>query len=147
MSLDIQQFIEDSKLKWAKESNDKDAMSAEEIISKLEEFKDSNKLVVIEMNNKIFTSDFSADSWRGSYNLPSIEYYNSDSGCSVESAIENLQEIDGMQVTGYKGGDYVLNKEDPLFIANYGESNNCTAIVDIQETNDFIICLTKQDMY
>ena len=147
MSLDIQQFIEDSKLKWAKESNDKGAMSAEEIISKLEEFKDSNKLVVIEMNNKIFTSDFAADSWRGSYNLPSIEYYNSDSGCSVESAIENLQEIDGMQVTGYKGGSYIFRDIDPLFIANYGESNNCTAIVDIIESDDFIICLTKQDMY
>jgi hypothetical protein len=52
-----------------------------------------------------------------------------------------------MEVEGYKGGDYILNKEDPLFIANYGESNNCTAIIDIIESDDFIICLTKQDMY
>ena len=147
MSLDIKDFIEIQKKQWAKESNNKGAMSAEEIISKLEEFKDSNKLVFIEMNSEIFTSDFAADSWRGSYNLPSIEYYNSDSGCYVESAIENLQEIDGMKVNGYKGGHYTLNKEDPLFIANYGESNNCTAIVDIVKSDEFIICLTKQDMY
>lgn len=147
MSLDIQDFIEIQKKQWAKESNDKGAMSAEEIISKLKEFKDSKKLIIIEMNSEIFTSDFAADSWRGSYNLPSIEYYSGNSGCSIESAIENLQEIDGMKVEGYKGGDYVLNKEDPLFIANYGCSNNCTAIVDIQETDDFIICLTEQDMY
>lgn len=147
MSLDIKDFIEIQKKQRAKESNNKGAMSAEEIISKLEEFKDSNKLVFIEMNSEIFTSDFAADSWRGSYNLPSIEYCSEDSGCSIDSAIKNLQEINGMKVEGYKGGDYVLNKEDPLFIANYGCSNNCTAIVDIQETNDFIICLTKQDMY
>ena len=147
MSLDIKDFIEIQKKQWAKESNNKGAMSAEEIISKLEEFKDSNKLVFIEMNSEIFTSDFAADSWRGSYNLPAIEYYSGDSGCSIEIAIENLQEIDGMEVSGYKGGDYTLNKEDPLFIANYGESNNCTAIVDIVETDEFIICLTKQDMY
>ena len=61
---------------------------------KLEEFKDSNKLVFIEMNSEIFTSDFAADSWRGSYNLPSIEYYSGNSGCSIEIAIENLQEIE-----------------------------------------------------
>ena len=147
MSLDIQDFIEIQKKQWAKESNNKGAMSAEEIISKLEEFKDSNKLVFIEMNSEIFTSDFAADSWRGSYNLPSIEYYSGNGGCSIEYAIENLQEIDGMKVEGYKGGDYILNKEDPLFIANCGESNNCTAIIDIIESDDFIICLTKQDMY
>ena len=147
MSLDIKDFIEIQKKQWAKESNNKGAMSAEEIISKLKGFKDSNKLIVIEMNNEIFTSDFAADSWRGSYNLPAIEYYSGDSGCSVDSAIEDLQEIDGMEVSGYKGGDYTLNKEDPLFIANYGESNNCTAIVDIVESDEFIICLTKQDMY
>ena len=147
MSLDIKDFIEIQKKQWAKESNNKGAMSAEEIISKLKEFKDSKKLIVIEMNNEIFTSNFAADSWRGSYNLPAIEYYSGDSGCSVDSAIEDLQEIDGMEVYGYKGGDYTLNKEDPLFIANYGESNNCTAIVDIVESDEFIICLTKQDMY
>ena len=147
MSLDIKDFIEIQKKQWAKESKDKGAMSAEDIILKLEEFKDSKKLIIIEMNDEIFTSDFAADSWRGSYNLPSIEYYSGDSGCSVDSAIEDLQEIDGMKVSGYKGGDYTLNKEDPLFIANYGESNNCTAIVDIVESDEFIICLTKQDMY
>lgn len=147
MSLDIQNLIEIQKKQWAKESNNKGAMSAEEIISKLKEFKDSNKLIVIKMNNEIFTSDFAAYSWRGSYNLPAIKYYSVDSGCSVDSAIEDLQEIDGMKVSGYKGGDYTLKKEDPLFIANYGESNNCTAIVDIVESDEFIICLTKQDMY
>lgn len=147
MSLDIKDFIEIQKKQWAKDSLNKGAMSAEEIINKLEEFKDSNKLIIIEMNNEIFTSDFAADSWRGSYNLPAIEYYSGKGGCSTKSAIENLQEIDGLKVEGYKGGDFILNKKDQLFIANYGDSNNCTAIVDIIESDEFIICLTKQDMY
>ena len=147
MSLDIQDFIEIQKKQWAKDSLNKGAMSAEEIISKLREFKNSNKLIVIEMNSEKFTSDFAADSWRGSYSLPSIEYCSEDSGCSIDSAIKNLQEINGMKAEGYNGGDYILNKEDPLFIANCGESNNCTAIIDIIESDDFIICLTKQDMY
>ena len=147
MSLDIQDFIEIQKKQWAKESRDKGAMSSEEIILKLKEFKDSNKLIIIEMNNEIFTSDFNADSWRGSYNLPAIEYSLGNKGCKIDDAIVNLNEIDGMYVTGYKGGDYILSKEDPLFIASYGHSNNCTAIVDIVESDEFIICLTKQDMY
>ena len=39
MSLDIQDLIEIQKKQLAKESNNKGAMSAEEIISRLEEFK------------------------------------------------------------------------------------------------------------
>lgn len=147
MSLNIQDFIEIQKKQWTKDSLNKGAMSVEKIISKLKEFKNSKKKVIIEMNSEIFTSDFCADSWRGSYNLPAIEYCSGNKGCEVASAIENLNEINGMYVTGWKGGDFILDKEDPLFIANAGSSNNCTAIVDIAESDEFIICLTKQDMY
>jgi hypothetical protein len=52
-----------------------------------------------------------------------------------------------MDVTGYKGGDYTLNADDPLFIANYGYSNDCTAIIDIIEYNGIAVCLTSTDMY
>lgn len=147
MSNDIQQFLDNSKKQWAKESNNKGAMSTKQIIKKLKEFKDSNKLIVIDMLDELFTSEFCVDSWRGSYNLPAIEYTSGEKGCYIDTAIKNLSEVSGMDVTGYKGGDYVLDEEDPLFVANYGSSNNCTAIVDIIELDKFIVCLTKQDMY
>lgn len=147
MSLDIQKIVNNSKAQWANDSIKKGAMSTEDILEKLKEYKNYNKNIIIEMNGDLFTTFFEADSWRGSYNLPAISYCYSKDECTVNTAIKNLKEIDGMHVSGYKGGDYVLNKKDPLFIANYGESNNCTAIVGIVETSDFIVCLTKEDMY
>ena len=143
----MQKLIKEFKNNFKNESLDKGAMSANDIIEKLKEFESTNKLVVIEMNNKIYTSDFDADSWRGSYDLPSISYSEDDSGVSIDTAIENLNEVNGMEVIGYKGGQYKLYADDPIFVANYGESNNCTAIVDIVEIKDYIVCLTKEDMY
>lgn len=144
---DIQKKIEEQKAQYAKESIDKGAMSSQDIRRKLQDFKNSSKNIIIEMNGNLFTSFFEVDSWRGSYNLPAVSYCDSLYGCTVHTAIHNLNEVDGMKVTGYKGGNYSLNEEDPLFIANYGDSNYCTAIIDIIETSDFIVCLTEQDMY
>lgn len=147
MSLNIKKIVNDSKAQWAKDSIKKGVMSTEDIIEKLKEYKNSNKNIIIEMNGDLFTTFFEADSWRGSYNLPAISYCDSKDGCTINTAIENLNEVNEMDVRGYKGGDFVLNKKDPLFIANYGDTNYCTAIVDIVETSDFIVCLTKQGMY
>jgi hypothetical protein len=147
LSNDIQQLLAESKQQWAKESIDKGAMSTNDIIGKLEDLKVTCTNVIIDMNGSLHTSCFEADSWRGSYNLPAISYYQSSDGCSIDEAIVNLKEIDGMDVTGYKGGDYTLNADDPLFIANYGYSNDCTAIIDIIEYNGIAVCLTSTDMY
>ena len=143
----MKELIEEFKNSFKNESLDKGAMSANDIIEKLKEFESTNKLVVIEMNNEIYTSDFDADSWRGSYSLPAIGYSYDNSGVSIETAIDNLNEANGREVTGYKGGEYQLNADDPIFVANYGESNNCTAIIDVVEIENYIVCLTKEDMY
>lgn len=147
MSQSIEQLLENSKLEWANESIEKGAMSSKEIRIKLIEFEKSNKNIIIEMNGELITTFFEADSWRGSYNLPAIDYCSSKDGCTVSVALENLKKIDGMHVRGYKGGDFTLREIDPLFIALYGDTNYCTAIVDIIETSDFIVCLTRQEMY
>ena len=132
---------------WAKDSVEKGAMTANELISKFEEFKDSNKPVIIEMDGNLYTSVFVANSWRGSYSLPAIDYKLDKEGYPLDDAIENLKNLDGTEVTGYKGGDFTLSGDDPIFVANYGKLNNCTAIVDVVETIDYIVCITKRDMY
>lgn len=132
---------------WAKDSVEKGAMTANKLISKFEEFKDSNKQVIIEMDGDLYTSIFAANSWRGSYNLPAIDYKLDKEGYPLDAVIENLKNLDGTEVIRYKGGDFTLSGDDPIFIANYEELNNCTAIVDVVETIDYIVCITKQDMY
>lgn len=145
----IEEIVEMKKKEWADNSREMGALSTAQIIEIFEEIKDKDKTVIIVMNDDRYVSDFSGDSWRGSYNLPAIWYkvFTSGSGYSVKTALENLREIDGMDVQGYKGGEYTLSKFDPLFVANYGCSNNCTAIVEIIECEDNIVCLTKTDMY
>ena len=132
---------------WAKDSVEKGAMTANELISKFEEFKDSNKPVIIEMYRNLYTSAFVANYWRGSYNLPAISCKLDKEGYPLDAVIENLKNLDGTEVTGYKGRNFTLSGDDPIFIANYGKLNNCTAIVDVVETIDYIVCITKQDMY
>lgn len=54
--------------------------------------------------------------------------------------MELLEKINGQTVTGYKGGDYCMDRNAPLWVANYGASsgflppvdgNSCQAIVGI----------------
>ena len=147
----MRKFIEAMKKecakKWAKDSVEKGAMTANELISRFEEFKDSNKPVIIEIDGDLYTSIFVADSWRGSYNLPAIDYELDKEGYPLDAVIENLKNLDGTEVTGYNGRNFTLSGDDPIFIAKYGELNNRTAIVDVVETIDYIVCITKQDMY
>ena len=147
----MRKFIEAMKKEWAKEwakdSVEKGAMTANELISRFEKFKDSNKPVIIEMDGDLYTSIFVANYWRGSYNLPAIDYELDKEGYPLYAVIENLKNLDGTEVTVYKSGDFTLSGDDPIFVANYGKLNNCTAIVDVVETINYIVCITKQDMY
>ena len=99
---------------------------------------------------EVLSSWFDNDSWRGSYNLPAIDFHKPENHLdfvNVAEAIRRLNEIDGKEVTGWKGGEFILDSSDTLFVANVGESNYSTAIVDIQIRDDYCIMYIKQDMY
>ena len=150
------------------------AYSGYAIRNRLNEVKDKSKPVIISMTSPIYDedyvitdyhytlviSDFICDSWRGSYNLPAISYdfipftydevgesIKSVRHNSVKDVIKNIEESDGKDVEGYKGGDFTLDMSDVIYIANYGNSNNCIAIVGIEEFESFVLCYTKPDMY
>lgn len=146
---------------------EKGAKSAFEIISELKDF-DRSKPIIISMKKPIHNddwdivdskdvlvkSDFLADSWRGSYDLPAITYDElSDDpaenylNITVQDAIDNLQKLNGTEVTGYKGGDFILDGNDYVFIANYGESNDQIAITEIIDEGDVVVAYTNYDMY
>jgi hypothetical protein len=42
------------------------------------------------------------------------------------------EEADGKTFTGYKGGDYHMDRSTPVWVANHNESGS-TAIVDIRD--------------
>ena len=83
-------------------------------------------------------------SWRGSYNIPSIEYTKDTvtGGYLEECLISGLNECH----TGYKGGDYHYNKHMEFYVSSYGSSQMYKVFG--YEVKDFeVILLTKIDGY
>lgn len=136
------------------------------LTSALKDISDRNKTVYINMKSPIYddnydvvdysyqlvSSDFKCDSWRGSYNLPSVGYVALDISNNVEvftvqDVIKNIEESDRLEVTGWKGGDFTLSMSDVIYIANQGESNNAITVVDIEELPNVVILHTEPDMY
>ena len=134
------------------------------LTSALKDISDRNKIVYINMKSPIYddnydvvdysyqlvSSDFKCDSWRGSYNLPSVGYVALGKDIevfTVQDVIKNIEESEGLEVRGWKGGDFTLSMNDVIYIANQGESNNAITVVDIEELPDVVILHTEPDMY
>ena len=135
------------------------------LTSALKDISDRSKTVYINMKSPIYddnydvvdysyqlvSSDFKCDSWRGSYNLPSVGYValdisNSVKVFTVQDVIKNIEESEGLEVSGWKGGDFTLSMNDMIYVANQGESNNGITFVDIEELPDVVILHTEADM-
>jgi hypothetical protein len=58
------------------------------------------------------------DSYRGYYS--DLAFEPSESGETVASLLNRCQAAMGEVFQGYKGGDYVMGRNTPLWIANYG---------------------------
>ena len=101
---------------------------------------------IIGTTNKHVYSNFSLGSWRGSYDLPAASYVT-DSNYTVQEIIDNLLDSDGEEVTGWKGGEFTLSLDDVIYIANPGETNNATAIIDITVDESTVTLHTAFDMY
>lgn len=141
--------IEQMKIKFKNESLENGAYSGLDLLALFEEL-NKDYIVKIIINDKVYNSSFIAESWRGSYNLPAIDYEEDNSyEITIETAIENLKTLEGKEVEGWKGGEYILSLSDPVFIANAGDSNNCTAIVgyNVDKENKTLFLLTQPDMY
>ena len=83
------------------------------------------------------------DSYRGYYNHLSVGYveYSQDKEVTVTHLLEWCREVNGKTLTGYKGGDFKMDDNTPLWAANYGESHG-TAIVGIRDLGYHIKILT-----
>lgn len=122
-----------------------------ELILKLEVIERKDFPVVFDVKEYYPTS---IRSWRGSYNELALGYTQVAGGwLSVTQIITLLKEMIGKTLEGYKGGDYLMGKTTPVWVANYGESagfregigihDYLTGVVDVLETKDEIVIKTK----
>jgi len=80
------------------------------------------------------------DSYRGFYNHLCLEY-KQDGEVTVEALLTWCRQVDGKVLTGYKGGEFRMDKGTPLWAANYSECHG-TAIVGIRDYGYHVKILT-----
>jgi len=117
------------------------------LIEDLRKYKGDFKLV--EFDNGKIPTDFS--SWRGSYCELALEYKD-EGQCYSCDLYRKAFNANGSMYVGYKGGDFIMDKETPIHQANYGETGldingeyEYYKIVGIKEENNKVIIITRID--
>ena len=80
-------------------------------------------------------------SWRGSYDELSIDY-SEDEAVSVKTFLEDLKACVSKEFTGYKGGEFTMNEDTPLWVAHYGSSGH-TGVSGIMDDGYQVIIETR----
>ena len=84
------------------------------------------------------------DSYRGYYSDLAMTYEPSKSHQQVNDLLFQANLALNNTYEGYKGGDYVMTADTPLWLANWGETSDI-AIVDVCEIGiQYVKLITKQ---
>lgn len=91
----------------------------------------------------------SLDSWRGIYSELALGYrlsgYDNDDDhfahATAENLLSELKSAIGKEFEGWKGGEFTMDENTPVWVANAGNSGN-TGIVDVIDCGWRIILMT-----
>lgn len=94
------------------------------------------------------------DSWRGAYEELALGYnlsgYDNNQNHSFNNTASNLltelKSALGKVFTGWKGGDFVMDENTPVWVDNPGNANN-TGIIDVIDDGWHIILITAYCKY
>jgi hypothetical protein len=150
--MDLQTYINQAmKARRQDVLSKSDQMTLGEIILKLDPVVKNQKNVIAQYKGEATVKfDFeyffptAIDSWRGSYEELALNICASDSKnepMTVSCFLQMLKDTVGKTLEGYKGGDYLMTKHTPVWVANYGNSGN-TAVVDIIDNEYEVIIMT-----
>jgi hypothetical protein len=81
-------------------------------------------------------------SYRGFYDELALSYGNKSNEVLLSGFIKMLEDAVGKTFTGWKGGDYTMTKDTPLWVANSGEANE-TAVVGVIDDGFRVIIETR----
>jgi hypothetical protein len=142
--MDLQTYVQNAvKASRANTLANSDQLTLGELILKLEPIVKNQK----EGEEATVRYDFeylfptSIDSWRGSYNELALNYKSEGEEMSVSDFLQMLKDCIGKTFTGYKGGEYKMNRLTPVWVANYGRSGN-TAVIDVVDAGWFVMLVT-----
>jgi hypothetical protein len=121
--MDWQEIIDNALVaRRAQELKTSSQLIVVELILKLEAIADKSKPVIFD--EQYHPSGL--DSWRGSYDELALEYSETGEKFTAEALLQKLKAAIGATFYGYKGGEFVMGKTTPVWVANYGESHGFT---------------------
>src|ERR1700739_3755221 len=117
--MDWQEILDNAlEVQRAKDMKTSPQLTLSELILKLEAIGDKSKPVIY--NEDYYPGDL--DSWRGSYSELALACAERGVPFSVEELLKKLKAAMGTTFYGYKGGEFLMGKTTPVWVANYGES-------------------------
>lgn len=81
-----------------------------------------NAVVVFDFPGYMYPEKYT--SYRGYYEQCALTYSNNKE-CTVEALLVGTKDVIWKSLEGYKGGIYMMTRDTPLWIANYG---NCEGV-------------------
>lgn len=124
-------------------------MTLEEIIEALRAVEDKDRFV---RTKRILTNgSFSlgdpdyVTSWRGSYDQPTLAPYGGEPYQTVKDVLKLLTNAIGMEVTGWKGGQFVLKGDDTLWADAAGDYERLFyfAVDTVRSKREVFLLITK----
>lgn len=142
--MDLQTYIQNAvKASRANTLANSDQLTLGELILKLEPIvknqKDGEEATVRYDFEYLFPT--SIDSWRGSYDELALNFEMQGEEMKVSEFLEMLKDCIGKTFTGYKGGDFMMHKGTPIWVANYSHSGN-TAVIDVVDNGYVVLLIT-----
>lgn len=146
--MDLTEIISNAvSVKRANEMKTSEQLTLGELILKFEAVKDKSLPVIFDDTYH----PIGIGSWRGSYCELAIEYGKDEPRMTAKRFLQKLHDLIGAILTGYKGGEFVMGKITPIWVANYGNSCGFTgvyqAVIDLEESTKGIIIKTKYIEY
>lgn len=144
MDMDMISKIVEAQRKERFESNEQ--LSLWEFIKKLKVCIDTGK----DDKNVVFDFEYlfptGLNSWRGSYEELALNFGSNEDENEMQleltEFIKLCEEAIGKTYTGWKGGDFVMSEDTPLWVANMSNSGN-TAVVDVLDEGWQVVIITK----
>lgn len=124
-------------------------LTISELIEKLErcstDYNEEEKQVYFDFCN-FFPKDMY--SYRGYYDHLAIGYKDHDSPNGAptrKGLVQELKMMLGSHITGYKGGEFLVTKDTPVWVAKYNESTG-TAVTGVIDSHIIIIQTSYYDI-
>lgn len=89
-------------------------------------------------------------SWRGAYDELALNHQRDGDPkaqpMKVRAFLKMLKAAVGKTYTGYKGGDFTMSKDTPVWVSNYGDADD-TAVVGVLDESFRVLILTEYMRY